>query len=254
MSARREIHHEVRGSGPALLLISGGTGDAGNFTRTAEILAGDFTTICYDRRGCSRSARVGAGEDLTVARHARDAAALIEALGLAPVIVFGTSGGGDIALEMVAEHWTLIRGAVLHEPVLLGLMVGEYDAEIQALIGQAANAPEDAMEGYLRLVASDATVESLDADLRERVRQNGAHFFSRELDVFASYVPAFAVIRSRRVPLRMLVGVAGVSAQVALAAEELGVAIERVSGSHCAYLQQPESFAEELRPVVRDLA
>ena len=50
-----DLHHEVRGSGPAVLLIPGATGDAGHFTRTAERLANEFTVITYDRRGRGES-------------------------------------------------------------------------------------------------------------------------------------------------------------------------------------------------------
>ena len=51
-----DLHHELRGSGPAVLFISGASGDAGHFARAAERLADEFTTVAYDRRGCSRSA------------------------------------------------------------------------------------------------------------------------------------------------------------------------------------------------------
>jgi len=33
-----ELYHEVRGDGPALMLIPGATGDAGHFERAAELL------------------------------------------------------------------------------------------------------------------------------------------------------------------------------------------------------------------------
>ncbi len=61
-SVLSDLHHEVRGSGPAVLFVSGASGDAGHFTRTAERLADEFTTVAYDRRGCSRSARLRDGE------------------------------------------------------------------------------------------------------------------------------------------------------------------------------------------------
>ena len=99
-----DLHHELRGSGPAVLFIAGASGDAGHFARTAERLADEFTTVTFDRRGCSRSAHLVDEEVMSIAAQADDAAALIEELGLAPAIVFGTSGGGDIALELVARR------------------------------------------------------------------------------------------------------------------------------------------------------
>ncbi|MDP9188407.1 MAG: alpha/beta hydrolase, partial [Actinomycetota bacterium] len=51
-----DLHHEVRGSGPPVLFISGASGDAGHFAGAAARLADEFTAVAYDRRGCSRSA------------------------------------------------------------------------------------------------------------------------------------------------------------------------------------------------------
>jgi pimeloyl-ACP methyl ester carboxylesterase len=51
------LYYEMCGVGPAVLFIAGSTGDAGNFTRTADLLADEFTVVTYDRRGNSRSER-----------------------------------------------------------------------------------------------------------------------------------------------------------------------------------------------------
>ena len=50
-----ELYHEVRGTGPAVLLIMGATGDGGHLDALAERLADEFTVISYDRRGNGRS-------------------------------------------------------------------------------------------------------------------------------------------------------------------------------------------------------
>ena len=50
-----ELYHEVRGSGPPVLLIMGATGDGGHFDTLADLLADEFTVITYDRRGNGRS-------------------------------------------------------------------------------------------------------------------------------------------------------------------------------------------------------
>jgi pimeloyl-ACP methyl ester carboxylesterase len=41
----KELHYEVRGSGPVLLLIPGGNGDAGFYEPFAKALAGKFTVV-----------------------------------------------------------------------------------------------------------------------------------------------------------------------------------------------------------------
>ncbi|HET9737542.1 MAG TPA: alpha/beta hydrolase [Solirubrobacteraceae bacterium] len=258
-SVLSDLHHELRGSGPAVLFIAGASGDAGHFARTAERLADEFTIGTYDRRGCSRSARLDEGEFMSIASQADDAAALIEELGLAPAIVFGTSGGGSIALELVARRPELVRAAIVHEPALIAL-VGKPEAgdfQLGPIVELAATDPRRAMEAFLRTQTSDTTFEGLDPQHRERCVGNGAHFFSRELATFAGYVPDAERLMAGGVPLRMLVSQDG-SPQLVRAtarfAEQLGVAVERISGNHAPYLRHPEAFAEELRPMLRELS
>jgi pimeloyl-ACP methyl ester carboxylesterase len=50
-----KLCHEVRGTGRAVLLIMGATGDGGRFDTLADLLADEFTVITYDRRGNGRS-------------------------------------------------------------------------------------------------------------------------------------------------------------------------------------------------------
>jgi pimeloyl-ACP methyl ester carboxylesterase len=258
-SVLAELHHELRGSGPPVLFISGASGDAGHFTRTAERLADEFTTVAYDRRGCSRSAHLRDGELMSIAAQAGDAAALIEELGLAPAIVFGTSGGGDIALELLARRPELVRGAIVHEPALVAL-AGEAEAGdlgLQPIAELAAVDPRRAMEAFVRTHTSDATFGALDPQLRERILRNGAHFFSQELAAFVGYVPDAESIRADRVRLRVLVSQDGAPQLIratARFAEQLGLAVEPISGHHAPYLQRPEAFAEELRPILKELS
>src|SRR5215475_15198872 len=91
------LYYERQGAGQPIFFIAGSTGDAGNFTRTAALLADEFTVVTYDRRGNSRSERPKGWTTTSVAEQADDAAGIIQALGLAPAVVFGASAGGPIA-------------------------------------------------------------------------------------------------------------------------------------------------------------
>ncbi len=252
-----DLHQELRGSGPAVLFISGASGDAGHFTRTGERLADEYTTVTYDRRGCSRSAHLGDGEEMSIAAQADDAAALIGELRIAPAIVFGSSGGGLIALELLVRRPELVRGAIVHEPALIALAdeaeVGGLD--LGPIVELAAVDPRRAMGAFVRKVTSEATFQALDPELRERMLGGGAQFFASELAAFGGYVPDARRIRSTGVPVRVLEGeVPMLRRATAHFAEQIGLAVERVSGHHAPYLQQPAAFAEELRPIVRQLA
>src|SRR5262245_26967928 len=91
------LYVEVRGSGPVLLLVTGGPTDAGMFTDLAGRLAGRYTVVSYDQRGHSRSPLSGEPEDILTA-HADDAAAVLRATANEPAYVYGNSGGGVIGL------------------------------------------------------------------------------------------------------------------------------------------------------------
>src|SRR4028119_1315498 len=106
-----KIYHEVRGSGPSVLFIAGATGDCGHFQRVAELLSDEFTVVTYDRRGNSRSPRPKDWEGTSTEEHSEDAAALIEALGLAPAAVFGNSAGAIIGLDLSIRRPALAGGA-----------------------------------------------------------------------------------------------------------------------------------------------
>jgi pimeloyl-ACP methyl ester carboxylesterase len=110
-----ELYCEHRGSGPPLLLITGGMGDAGFYSSAADILANEFTVLNYDRRCNSRST----GDRsiyMTVSHQARDAAAIIKAMGIDKAIIFGSSGGGIIALELAVANPKMIDFLIVHEP------------------------------------------------------------------------------------------------------------------------------------------
>lgn len=76
-----------------------------------------------DRRGTLRSGRSdwpGGGS----AQHADDAAALLRALRLEDVTVFGSSSAGIVAVQLALRHPTLVRRALAFEPGLFRQLPG----------------------------------------------------------------------------------------------------------------------------------
>jgi pimeloyl-ACP methyl ester carboxylesterase len=116
-----QLYYERRGSGPAVLFISGATGDA-------DLLSDEFTLISYDRRGNSRSPRPAGWKATSTEEQADDAAALLRALGLSSATVYGNSGGAIIATCLLLRHPHAVRGAILHEPPLLSVLAGAETA------------------------------------------------------------------------------------------------------------------------------
>ncbi|WP_220447945.1 alpha/beta fold hydrolase [Nonomuraea diastatica] len=86
------LHYEVRGQGPLLLLIPGGSGGAASFDGVAGDLAAHYTVATYDPRGMPRSTLDDPGAEQRVAEHADDALRILDLLSPGePARVFGAS-------------------------------------------------------------------------------------------------------------------------------------------------------------------
>jgi N-formylmaleamate deformylase len=107
-------YYRTGGDKPALLLLHGITDSALCWTRVARDLEGDFDVVMPDARGHGLSH--SSGVDVSVWRLAADAAAILEALGLGPALVFGHSMGAITAAALAAERPDLVRGLVLEDP------------------------------------------------------------------------------------------------------------------------------------------
>jgi pimeloyl-ACP methyl ester carboxylesterase len=118
------LYHEVRGSGPVLLLICGGVYDADGYAPLAEQFAARYTVVTYDRRGNSRSHLDGPPGRESIEVHADDAHRMLTAVGVTAdhASVFGNSSGGTIGLELATRHPEQVRTLVVHEPPLFELL------------------------------------------------------------------------------------------------------------------------------------
>ena len=127
------LSYEVRGAGPMLLLIPGGSGSGGSFTPVVEPLVSRFTVVTYDRRGFSNSKLKGEQDfSKRLQADADDAATLIKHVSSnAPANVFGTSSGGVVTLELLQRHGHLVRMAMIHEPPAMKLL-GDEGEKLQA--------------------------------------------------------------------------------------------------------------------------
>ncbi len=130
------IHTEVRGSGPAVMIIGAADEDAEVYRGIAERLAGSNTVVTYDRRGTGRSDRTAWPSDS--ARHADDAAVLIASLELQNLVVLGTSAGGVVALRLAISHPDSLKAVLCFEPGIFSMAEGG-----QALLGRVEAAVND---------------------------------------------------------------------------------------------------------------
>jgi pimeloyl-ACP methyl ester carboxylesterase len=111
-----QLHYRLKGEGPLLILLAGGAGDADGFDAMADHLVDLFTVLTYDRRGLSRSVIEAPIESLPLENHCDDVHRLLKHLTNEPVLVFGTSIGAVIGLDLVARHPEQVRCLIAHEP------------------------------------------------------------------------------------------------------------------------------------------
>jgi pimeloyl-ACP methyl ester carboxylesterase len=250
-----ELYYEVRGRGPAVLLIAGATGDAGHFEQAADVLASEHTVITYDRRGNSRSRPAG---PTTLAQQADDAAALLRHVGAGAAVVFGTSGGAIIALKLAIRVPELARHVIVHEPPFMQVLpdAAELGRTFQAQVEQAlaTRGARGAMELFIRENAGSDVFDRLDPALRERMIANGPSFFGHELAMFMSWIPSETELAGLRVPVCTLAGRDNRGKDYHRAAEWLanavGVDLVEIPGAHAPYLAHPREFAAALLPLL----
>ncbi|MFF8442240.1 alpha/beta fold hydrolase [Streptomyces californicus] len=118
------LHYEVRGRGPLLVMVPGGSADAGIYDALAAGLADRWTVVVFDPRGYSRSTLHGPTGEQLPGTHSEDVARLIELLSPdgAPAAVFGSSSSAIVALDLLSRRPGLVGRVVAHEPPLVELL------------------------------------------------------------------------------------------------------------------------------------
>jgi pimeloyl-ACP methyl ester carboxylesterase len=218
--------------------------------------------VTYDRRANSRSPRPAGYAATSVQQHADDAAGLVEALGLAPAAVFGSSAGAATLLEVVVRRPDVLRGALVHEPPLLGVLpnAAEVGAQLQAMVeeGFARGGPRAAIELFARTVQGDATYEAIDPAVRERLLGNAEVFFTVEMQPFVAYALNVDALLAANVPVIPLTGVENretwMYGTTRWLADRVGAAIVDLPGRHAGFADHPKAVAGILRPILERLS
>lgn len=261
-----DLFFRTRGTGPLLLTLQGGAGDANGSDSLAAVLADRYTVVAYDRRGLSRSTVEDPSEPIAVATHSNDASLLLAALGDEPAYVFGSSLGAVIALDLVTKHPAQVRVLVAHEAALADLLdeperslLRDRQRDVDATFKRAGLLP--AIQKLLAIaggVGDDPNSEiTVERPAGERAVQHAANlqfFLARDapaahhhkLDTTAlkanpgKIVPAAGVTSRGSLPHRC----------AASLATFLGRELHEFPGGHSGYLNRPKAFGEELHRVI----
>jgi len=243
------IYYEQAGQGPALLFIHGMCGDARVWAGQAGRLAGRFSCVSFDRRGHTRSAP--GTEPESVATHAADAAALIEALELARPVVVGSSGGARIAVELARTRPGLLAGAVFSEPPIFTLdpAAGQaFMTEVAAVVRPAAQTggPPAAVDAFFPLVCPGLWSQ-LDQAAKDRYRANGPMMLAEFAgppyqlglnDAAGIAVPSLVIAGTESHP-----ALRAIAATLARALPDARL-VQLAGSGHVTYAERPDQFAE----------
>lgn len=100
---------------PPILCLPGLTRNARDFEPVAERWAGDWRVICVDFRGRGMSEYDPKSEQYLPPVYAGDVLKLLDQLGIADAVFFGTSLGGLVTMLMASTDSERIAGALLND-------------------------------------------------------------------------------------------------------------------------------------------
>lgn len=260
---------------PPLFMI-GQPMDAGGF-RTLASYFQDRTVITYDPRGLGRSLRRDGRVDHVPSVQADDVHGVIEALGVAPVEMFASSGGAVTALALVAAHPQDVSLLVAHEPPLVPVLPDAEAAERAVGRFRDAYSAKGTGAGMAAFIAMTAWRGEFTEDYFGQPPPDPSQFgmpteddgarddplLSDRSSAVTGFRPDFDALAAA--PTRIVVAVGEESAgtftgRTAVAtAERLGQQATVFPSHHggfvggdSGYAGQPEAFARKLREVLTD--
>ncbi|MEU9451277.1 alpha/beta hydrolase [Streptomyces sp. NPDC048277] len=119
-----DLHYDVIGTGPVLLIVPGGAGHPMGLGPLTERLAARFTVVTYDPLGLAHGHLGDAFADQRVADWSEGAHRVLEEVVAEgeSAYVFGTSAGAIVALDLLARHPGRLRHVIAHEPPCVTLL------------------------------------------------------------------------------------------------------------------------------------
>ena len=234
--------HQVRAPRATVVAIHGGLDRASSFTRISRRLE-DFDVVAYDRRGYQRSRALGPG---TLDQHVADLRRVLAwAADAGPVVLFGHSFGGLVAMTLAAQTPEAVDVVVAYESPLPWVLARPSPTPVPG------EDPALEAERFFRRVVSDASWEKLSADEQQSRRLDGPAL-SADLRVMTGPVAPFG-LDEIRVPVRYLYGDQRAAPYYQALAQRLEASNRSVTSrelrdaTHGAHLSHPDVLADEIR-------
>ena len=254
-----KLRYDVVGEGRLIVFVAGARGEGIGFLPIAQRLSSQYKVVTYDRRGYGGSALDGPQDyDNRLATDAADVAHLVRREGDGPAIVFGSSSGAIVALQVLSDHADLVRTLLAHEPPAARRLP---PAEGEALIASnykmydtyRRSGIQAAMGPFMMEVLSD-TDRRMIAQSATRPDPAGArnfdYWFEHELRQYPATVFDDMKLNAVSGKLSFLGGQETAALYphriAALFASQLNTAFELVPGGHLGFTTSSEPFAARL--------
>ena len=242
---------------PTVLLLHGWTASADlNWFRCYSSLGRNYRVLALDHRGHGRGIR--SRRPFRLRDCADDAAALVDELGVGPVIAVGYSMGGPVASLLWRRHPEAVRGLVLCATARSFASRPQERVSFAALGGLAlaARAVPDAMRRRLaqRFIGTRTDDRSIEGWVVEEMHRNDWKAVLEAGNALGRYdargwigevdVPAAVVVTTRD-------GVVHPARQQALARSIPEASVFEVDGDHTVCVTNPGRFLPALHSAVR---
>ena len=201
-----DLHYELAGEGPTIVLTHGIGGSGADFAPIVPALAQRYRVLTWDVRGFGQSARPADGYSIT--QFARDLAGLLDAVGVEKAVIGGTSMGGTITQRFILDFPERSAAAVI---MSTSSEVNEKARD--AWLRQADAIERDGMAAWVRRSRPPQQTdeymrehpELLEAEER-RIRNNpDGHVYAQVTRAVADYNYT-QELESVRIPALVLVG------------------------------------------------
>lgn len=241
---KTELHYEVHGDGPPLVLIEGAGLDLRIWDEQVEPLSRRYRVIRYDVRGFGRSTF-----KQEPFQHHEDLLELLRHLGVDQAHLVGLSLGGRIALDLCLEHPEVVRSIVLSGPGVSGFDWPPDEHMIPIIEAIDADDPIGAADRWLEhpYMVPAMELPHLRDRLRVLARENSHIRGKLPNPEIALDPPAIDRLDEIRVPTLLLVGTRDVPDMQTLAdlltGEIVGlVRIDFEGAGHLLNMERPERF------------
>ncbi len=244
-----QIHREITGRGPVVLLTHGFGASSHMFADTAAALAEDHTVVTWDMRGHGRSDSDDDPSEYSVAASLSDMASLLDEAGADRAVLLGHSLGGYLSLEYALAHPAQVAALVLVDTGP-GFRSDRSRAAWNEMTEQYAVALEQrglaGLPGSEELLQSSVhrSVTGLIHTARGTLRQNDGHVLEGLPTIEA---PTLVVVGSRDEQF-----LAGSSYMADKIPQARLVVID--GAGHAPTVTHPEAFNAELRAFLAELA